>query len=170
MDRGKLGRSFHITLSFDADGAGAGVAREMQGAWSRLNIYAELKPLRGSAAAGEALVGQSQGLLVESQALLPGPESELAMLVMPLRGPAVGTFRTGWRTREFDPWIADPHPGSGPFPAAAAQARLEEELVALPLVRLPWRWLEHSGGGGVHFHPQFGPELTYRVTPQPKAR
>lgn len=170
LERGKLGRSFHITLSFDADGAGGAVAREMQGAWSRLNVYAELKPLRGSAASREALVGQSQALLVESQALMPGPEAELAMLVMPLRGPAVGSFRTGWRTREFDPWIAEPRAGTGPFPAAAAQARLEEELVALPLVRLPWRWLGRPGGSEVRFHPQFGPELTSRVTSQPKVR
>jgi hypothetical protein len=170
LDLGHLGRSFHVTLAFDADGAGAEVARTMQGAWSRLNLYAELKPLRGAAALGEALAGQSQALLVESQPELPGPEAELAGLVMPIRGPAVGTFRTGWRTREFDPWIVPSRPPSGPLEAGAAQGRIEEELIALPLVRLPWRWIERPTTERVRFHPRFGPEFTGWATSQPPTR
>ena len=89
---------------------------------------------------------------------------------MPMRGPPVGTFRTGWRTREFDPWIA-PGPPSRHIGEAqpsldveAAQHRLEEELVALPIAELPWLWIEREGAGSRAFHPHFGPETNRQPT------
>jgi ABC-type transport system substrate-binding protein len=169
LARGDLGRSFHVTLAYDADGAGAELARSLQGSWSRLNLYAELKPLRGEAALNEALGGQSQALLVESQPLMPGAAAELASLVMPIRGPAVGSFRTGWRTREFDPWISG-LASAGPLDAGAAQGRLQEELVALPLLRLPWRWVARGAATAPGFDPKFGPELAHWVATQPQTR
>lgn len=158
LARGKLGASIHVVLSYDLDLAGADAARALQGAWARQGFYAELRGTRGAAAVAEPLhaaAGQAQ--LVESQALLPGTAAELAALVMPLRGPAVGAFRTGWRTREFDAWLR-PGAGDGPDPAAV-QARLAEERNVLPVADLPWLWVERDGGGAVHPSPRFGPEF-----------
>lgn len=157
MARARLGRAFHVVLTYDADGVGAVVARVLQGEWSRLGIYAELKPLRGARLEQDLLGGLSHLALVEAQPLRDGTPAALAMLVMPLRGPAVGGFRTGWRTREFDAWLL-PRPGTPPPDPAATQDRLAEERIAIPLARLPWLWLERSGGPGVRFHPRFGPE------------
>ncbi|MFN8588932.1 MAG: ABC transporter substrate-binding protein [Candidatus Eisenbacteria bacterium] len=158
LERGKLGASFHVVLAWDADGAGASVARALQGCWARAGLYAELRPLRGAAAAAEPLKPAAAHVqLLETQALLPGAEAELASYVMPLRGPAVGAFRSGWRTREFDPWLARTD-GAVPFDPAAAQLRLVEERLALPVARLPWLWVARQGGAGVAFHPRFGPE------------
>jgi ABC-type transport system substrate-binding protein len=156
MGRGKLGQAFHVVMGYDADGAGAAVARGLQEEWSRLGIYAELRPLRGPKLARELLVGLSQLALVEEQPWTDDPAGTLASLVMPLRGPAVGAFRTGWRTREFDGLLA-PVRGSTPPGPDAAQARLREELVVLPLVRLPWVWLGREDGMPLSFHPRFGP-------------
>jgi ABC-type transport system substrate-binding protein len=156
MGRGKLGQAFHVVMGYDADGAGAAVARALQEEWSRLGIYAELRPLRGSRLSSELLGGLSQLALVEEQPWTDDPAGTLASLVMPLRGPAVGAFRTGWRTREFDGLLG---PGRGsvlPGPDAA-QARLREDLVALPLARLPWVWLARENGSALAFHPRFGP-------------
>ncbi|MBI1798060.1 MAG: hypothetical protein HYR73_00035, partial [Candidatus Eisenbacteria bacterium] len=47
LDRGHFGRSFHVTMAYDADGFSP-VARALQGGWSRFNLYVELKPLRGA--------------------------------------------------------------------------------------------------------------------------
>ena len=80
----------------------------------------------------------------------------------PARGPALGSFRTGWRTREFDPWVAGPSPTPG-FDPAAAQARLSEEVVGLPLATLPWRWVTREGGPDVSFDPAIGPLLALPV-------
>ncbi|MCE9626772.1 MAG: hypothetical protein K8R56_02510, partial [Candidatus Eisenbacteria bacterium] len=74
-----------------------------------------------------------------------GAEAELATLVLPMRGPAVGSFRTGWRTREFDRWIALPEPAPG-FDATAVQARLAEDRVVLPLASIPWQMAVRLGG------------------------
>src|SRR5206468_3751267 len=128
----------------------------MQGEWSRLAIYVELKPLRGEKFATESLRGLSHLLLIDAQSLIDDPVADLATLVMPLRGPAVGRFRTGWRTREFDPWIAPRRPGP-PLPVAQAQRRLEEEMVVVPIASLPWVWIERQNGAGVHFDPRLGP-------------
>jgi hypothetical protein len=157
LERGKLGRSFHVNLSFDADGAGAAVARTLQGQWARLDLYADLYPLRGERLADELEEGRSHLLLVEQQPLVDAPAAGLAGLVMPLRGPAVGSFRTGWRTRVFDPWLM-PRRGVAPPDVAEASHRLSDELVALPLADLPWRWLERAGGQETEFHPHFGPD------------
>jgi ABC-type transport system substrate-binding protein len=163
LARGDLGASFHVVLAFDADGAGAEVAPVLQGQWASLGLYAELLPLLGGAALAEPLrASAAQAQLVEAQAPLPGAAAELATLVLPLRGPAVGSFRAGWRTREFDPWIAGPVPAPG-FDAAAAQTRLAEEVVALPLAALPWRWVTRNTGPDVPFDPLSGPVLVTRV-------
>lgn len=157
LARGKLGRSFHVNLSYDADGAAASVARALQGQWARLDLYADLYPLRGAPLGAELLSGSSHLLLVEQQPLLDTPAAGLAALVMPLRGPAVGSFRTGWRTRAFDPWIA-PRRGVAPPDVAEASHGLADELVVLPLADLPWRWVERAQGAETDFHPHFGPD------------
>jgi ABC-type transport system substrate-binding protein len=159
MERGRLGRSFHVELGYDADGAGAAVARTLQTEWARLGLDVGLVPLRGAAARQRALVGGPQLFLAECQPPLPGAAAELATLVMPLRGPGVGAVRTGWRTREFDPWIAPgPRPAGPRLDAAAARVRLEQERVAIPLARLPWVWVvAGEGAGALAAHPGFGP-------------
>ena len=162
LARGRLGSSFHVVLAYDADGAGAEVARALQGGWASLGLYAELRPLRGADAAAEPLrAAAAQAQLVEAQAPMPGAAAELATLVMPLRGPAVGSLRTGWRTREFDPWITAGAPAPGPLDAAGAQARLAEERVALPLLGLPWHWVGRAGTAPVvRFTAATGPEFS----------
>ena len=156
LDRGKLGRSVHATLAYDADGAGAALARGLQFDWARSGLYADLQPLRGGAFTTEALAGQTQMLLVEEQGLIPGPAGVLAMAALPLRGAAVGGYRTGWRTRDFDPWILPRRSPIRPDLRFARQ-RLEEETVVLPLVALDWVWVERAGGPVVHFDPRTGP-------------
>lgn len=152
--------SYHVVLAYDADGAGAEVARALQGAWARAGLDAELRPLRGEAAVAEALrAAAAQAQLVESQALLPGAEAELALLIMPLRGPSVGPVRTGWRTREFDRWVAGPQPAAG-FDPDAAQARLAEDRIVLPVGSLPWTMAIRTGGWPVRVHPAYGPDWT----------
>ena len=156
MERGRLGQAFHVVMAYDADGAGVTVARALQEEWSRLGIYAELRPLRGPKLARELLAGLSQLALVEEQPWTHDPAGTLASLVMPLRGPAVGSFRTGWRTREFDGLLGSVRSSVSPDPDAA-QARLREDLVVLPLARLPWVWLARQDGMPLVFHPRFGP-------------
>jgi hypothetical protein len=172
LSRGDFGRSLHVLMSYDADGPAAEVASLMQGQWAGLGLYIDLRALRGQKLASEMLEGGSHLLLVESQPLLDHVSAELAALVMPPRGPGVGAFRTMWRTREFDPWLA-PRPaarlgarGSAPPGAldslagspARAQPLLAAGMVVLPLARLPWRWVERGGPLPVGFHPHFGPQ------------
>jgi hypothetical protein len=156
MEEGRFRRSFHVDLAYDADGTGAAIARGLQGEWARLSIYVELVPLRGEAWRIEQSKGLRHLLLVESQALLDDPATELATLVMPLRGPAVGGIRTAWRTRELDPWLlrAEPWP---PGTAADVQHRLEQDRIILPLADLPWIWVAREGAADPGFHPRFGP-------------
>ncbi len=159
MAHGDLGISFHVTLGYDADEAGAATARVLQGEWARIGIYVELQPLRAAAARAQALTGGPQLELAEEQPLLERPEAELAALVMPLRGPAVGALRTGWRTREFDPWLWPARSATpGPFDAVGARRRLEEECVVLPLAELPWVWVTRIGApAATTLQPRFGP-------------
>ncbi len=164
LERGKLGRSIRVRLAYDADGAGAAIARGLEGEWARSDLSAELRPLRGDEFTREALLGQSQALLVEEQGLFEGPIGVLAAAVLPIRGPAVGAFRTGWRTREFDPWLVPRRPPPA-FPSELARRRLEEETVLLPLCGLDWLWVERKGGPGVGFHPRFGPFPAGSVPP-----
>jgi hypothetical protein len=157
LDRGRIGRSLHVVMAFAQEGAGAEVARPMQNEWARLSLDVELRPLRNAAFQAQALAaGGAQLQLLEWQAPLADPVAELATLVMPRRGPPVGAFRTGWATREFDRWIG-PQPPETPLDVEYAQRRLGEELIALPLARLPWLWVERGGGVPVRFHPHFGP-------------
>ena len=155
--------SYHFVLAYEAELAGAEIARVLQGQWARAGHYAELRPLRGADAVHEALsAGTAQAQLVESQALLTGAEAELALLVAPLRGPAVGSFRTGWRTREFDRWLALPDAPSGGDPDAV-QRVLAAEQVVLPLAGLPWQLAIRTGGQPPAVHPAFGPGWTGRA-------
>ena len=158
MERGKLGRSFHVDMAFRGDGPAAAIARALQGEWSRYAIYVEPHPLRGQRWTQEALTGLSHLLLTDSQALIDDPSAELAQVVMPLRGPAVGGWRSGWRTREFDPWVA-PRAEPGPLPVDQIERRLEEELVVLPLAELSWTWIERDDRPPLGLHPHFGPQL-----------
>jgi ABC-type transport system substrate-binding protein len=154
MARGKLGRSFRVTMAYRRDGPGAAIARSLQEEWSRVDIYVEPKALPAERFQQEALSGLAQVLIVEQQPLIPSLSGELAQLVMPYRGPAVGAFRTGWRTREFDP---DPKTGEVEASAASAERRLEEEMVALPLAGLDWTWAERASGPHFEADPRFGP-------------
>lgn len=174
LSRGDFGRSLHVLMSYDADGPAAEVASMMQGQWARLGLYIDLRALRGQKLAAELLQGGSHLILVECQPLLDDLSAELAALVMPPRGPGVGDFRTMWRTREFDSWLA-PRPvartgahgqaqaavalpdtlAEGP---ALAQQLLAGGMVVLPLARLPWRWVERGGPLPVGFHPHYGPQ------------
>ena len=155
MERGRLGPAFHVVLAYDEDGPAA-VAGVLQEEWSRLGIYAELNPLRGEKLVRGLLEGAGHLALVEDQPWTDDLAGAVASLVMPLRGPAVGTFRTGWRTREFDGLLGTTR-GPAPSGSDAVQARFREELVVLPLARLPWLWLARSDGPGLSFHPRFGP-------------
>jgi hypothetical protein len=76
--------------------------------------------------------------------------------VQPLRGPAIGAARTGWRTREFDRWIQG-QPMTPDDVAGAAQ-RIADERIVLPLAELPWVWITRDGAR-VEFQPRFGPEI-----------
>ena len=158
MDRGQLGRSFHVDMAFRGDGPGAAVARSLQGEWSRFAIYVEPHPLRGERWTEEALSGLTHLTLVESQAVVDDPSAELAQVVMPLRGPPVGAWRTGWRTRGFEPWIT-PRAAVGSLPIDEIEQRLEEELVVLPLAELPWVWIERDDRPRLPLHPHFGPHF-----------
>jgi hypothetical protein len=158
LDRGKLGRSLHVVMAYSPEGVTAEVARPMQIGWAGLGLDVELRPLRGARLAAEALgQGGAQLLLIEAQALVPDPVSELSLVVASRRGPPVGSFRTGWLSTEFDRWTGQ-QPPETLLDNAYAQRRLSEELVALPLLRLPWTWVERTGGAPIGFHPHFGPD------------
>jgi len=164
MTRGDLGRSFHVAMAYDAGGAGASAARALQGDWSRLNMYVELRPQREPDYFSETLSGQSQLLLLDYQPVVDSGPWRLGEFALPLRGPAVGAFRSGWRTREFDPWI-EGRPNAAALQPAVLQGRIEEEMRILPLARLPWVWLVPAsrgapGGGIAVFHPHYGPDFT----------
>jgi len=160
--RGGSGRpeSHHLVLAFDADLAGGLVASRLQSQWERAGHYVDLRALRGTAAVQEALrPAAAQAQLVEAQAPIPGPGPELAALVLPLRGPAVGSFRTGWRTRDYDRAIASRGTTPEPDPDAV-QAVLEEDRIVLPLLELPWRLALRNGAPPPVVHPADGPEWT----------
>ena len=166
LERGRLGRSVHVTMLIDADGIATVVAPSLQGEWARLSLSVDLMPLRGEALADESLRGwRAQLALLEWQALIDDPAADLAALVMPVRGPAVGAFRTGWRTREFDPWIRAGSPAA-PLDLDAVEQRLAEQLVALPVAEIDWMWIERSGAGTAS-HPHFGPEIVPLPAPAP---
>jgi len=157
LARGHLGRSMHVVMAYAGDGVGAEIARTMQTEWAATALDVELRPMKRSAFAAEALRrGGAQLLLIEAQAPAEDPVAELAMLVAPRNGPTIGTFRTGWTTREFDRWLG-PQPPETPLDLELARSRLGEELAAIPLARLPWLWIERSTGTGVGFHPHYGP-------------
>ena len=174
LARGEFGRSLHVLMSYDADGPAAEVASIMQGQWAGLGLYIDLHALRGQKLSGELIEGGSHLLLVECQPLFDPFTAQLAALVMPAKGPGVGEFRTMWRSREFDSWLAPRPPARPPAHGATApplagpettvgapelaQQRLGEATVVLPLARLPWRWVERGGPLPVGFHPHFGPQ------------
>lgn len=158
LERGKLGRSMHVTLGYAADREGGEVARAIQTEWARFALDAELLALRGNALRDSRLAPVGPHVqLVEYQPILEDPEATLAGFVMPIRDPAVGPLRTGWRTREFDGWIG-PRRSGDPFDPETVQRRLAEERVVLPLARLPWLWVERPEGPRPVVDPRFGPE------------
>ncbi|HYM81389.1 MAG TPA: ABC transporter substrate-binding protein [Candidatus Limnocylindria bacterium] len=170
LERGKFRRSLHVVMTYSADGAGAEIARPMQAEWAGLGLDVELRPV--SAAAFQAAArapGGAQLALVESQSLLEDPVAELAALVTPARGPVIGGLRTGWRTREFDAWL-HPRGATQPLDVAGAQRRLEQDQIVLPLARLPWLWVERTGGSGVPCHPHFGPDPRRAASLEPEDR
>src|SRR5262249_24481184 len=70
LERGKLGRSFHVVMAYASDGAGAEVARRIQAEWARLGLDTELRPFTSPEFAAAALdSGGAQALLVEAQGL-----------------------------------------------------------------------------------------------------
>ena len=157
LQRGDLGISLHVVMAYSADGAGARVARTLQSEWARNGLDVELRPFREPVVTTEMLrPGGAQLLLVEDQSILSSPLAELASVVMPMRGPPVGAFRSGWTTREFDAWVW-PAGNSPPLGVGAAQQRLVDEDVALPIANLPWVWVVRSNLEG-RFHPRFGPD------------
>ena len=152
--------SYHVGLGYDADLAGGAIAAALQGQWAGAGHYADLRALRGAEAALEPLRSAgSQAVLVESQALLTGLDAELCLLVMPLRGPARGAYRTGWRTREFDRWLLPPGAPGGPDPDAV-QRELASERIVLPIASLPWRLALRAGAPRPAIDPAFGPDWT----------
>ena len=157
LERGHLGRSLHAGMVYSVDGPAMRIARGMQAEWARDGLDVELRGLRRRDAEREWLgSGGAQLRLVETQASLDGPGAALAGWVQPLRGPAIGAARTGWRTREFDRWIQG-QPMTPDDVAGAAQ-RIADERIVLPLAELPWMWITRDGAR-VEFHPRFGPEI-----------
>ncbi len=165
MDRGKFTRSFRVTMAYRSDGPGVAVARAMQEEWAQSSIYVEPRPMSAARFEDEALTGRAQLVLVEHQPLLGETEAELAQLVMPAQGPAVGAFRTGWRTRDFDRAL-DSEAG---IQIDALERRLAEEMVVLPLARLDWTWAERASGPKMTVHPRFGPSCVLPKTPTARA-
>jgi ABC-type transport system substrate-binding protein len=155
LDRGRFRRSLHVTLAYSADGAGAEAAPALQAEWARLGLDAERRPLEPSAFAEAARARSgAQLMLVENQPLLDDAAGELVTLVTPPRGPVIGSVRTGWMTREFDPWLRAG--ASQPLDPRYAQRRLAEDRIALPIANLPWFWIERAASPA-SFHPWFGP-------------
>ena len=114
-------------------------------------------PVTGSRRRDQFLNGRAHLVLADVQELDTDPAGLLATLVMPVRGPAVGPLRSGWRTRDLDPWLYAGRRAT-PWDPGWAERRLEEERIALPLARLPWVWLERAAGPIAPVHPRFGPE------------
>jgi hypothetical protein len=158
MSQGRLGRSFHVTLAWDADGPAARVARGVQEGWARNDVYVEPRPRRGDAWLTEAMEGTSHLLFVEYAPLAPGLAGSLAPIVMPSRGPAVGGFRTGWRTAEFDAALGTGSGRSAPSPVDIG-VRVEQELVVLPLAALATEWVEREVAAGFAFGAWPGPRF-----------
>jgi ABC-type transport system substrate-binding protein len=164
-ERGKLGRSFHVIMAYDTYGPAADVARNLQGEWSVHAIYVELLVRSGTRREAEFLGGRSHLVLTSVQDLIDSPSGRVAPFIMPLRGPAVGAVRTGWRTREFDDWLV-PGRSRGRLDPSLVQRRFEEERIVLPLARLPWVWVERAAGPAATFHPRLGPEPPTPSTPR----
>jgi len=161
LERGHLGRSLHGVMVYSADGAGARVARAMQAQWAQSGLDVELRPVRQPRVGAEWLRrGGAQLLLVECPTPLDDPIFDLATLVDPMRGPALGGFRTGWRTRELERWM---HASADrPMEVATIQQRLSEERVVIPLARLPWLWAERTTRQSP-IHPRYGPQIVRPV-------
>ena len=157
LERGDLGRSMHVGMTYSSDGVGGEVARGMQGEWAKFGLDVELQPVRAISFGARALDPAGANImLIEEQALFDDPAAELAGYVLPMRDPPVGAFRTNWRTREFDAWIA-PGPPRATLDRAFAERRLGEEDIVLPLSGLRWVWFQRAGGPDAPFHPRFGP-------------
>jgi ABC-type transport system substrate-binding protein len=152
--------SHHLVLAFDQELSGAAVAPVLQAQWERAGHYVDLKPLRGSAAAAEALSAAAAPVqLVEAQPLAGGTAAEGALWRMPPRGPAVGAFRTGWRA-PLPPGRSGSQAAPDGLDADALQALAVAERVVLPLARLPWLVGVREGIEPPALHPAYGPHWT----------
>src|SRR5262249_42995667 len=144
---------------------GAAVAPALQGEWAAAGHYADLRALHGPAASAAPLAAAGpQAVLVEAQAPLQGLGAELALLVAPIRGPARGGVRTGWRRREYDRWTLPPEPRAALDPDAV-QAEIASDRIVVPLAALPWRLAHRAGAPMPSIHPTFGPDWTVRAPP-----
>jgi len=158
MAKGELGKSFRVTLLFDADRSGGAVARVMQGTWARQNLYVELDGLRGSDYERAAIAGHEHLVLAERQPLESGVSFAALGLAEAWRVPPVGTLRTGWHPAGWPG--AHVTGGAAHRPSAALiEGLLERDLVVIPLADLPWVRMVREGGPGAPFHPHFGPDF-----------
>ncbi|NOT34598.1 MAG: hypothetical protein HOP12_10565 [Candidatus Eisenbacteria bacterium] len=157
LNRGRFGRSLHAAMAFDADGPAALVAPALQQEWAQLGLDIELLPMRAATFERERLTGSRAALLlVEHQAPLASAAAELATYVTPATGGAIGTFRSGWRTHEFDRWLA-PGAVQEAYEVQIAQDRLAEERVVAPIATLDWLWIERPDRDLRGLDPHFGP-------------
>jgi hypothetical protein len=158
LARGKLGRSLHVTLGFARGGAGDRVARLVQADWAAQGLDAEVRRLGPEAQVAALRGGGPHVELVEDQPLMDGPRARLAAVVRPMRGAPVGSFRTAWAVRAFDPALW-PRGAWRPLNLVAARSALQQDLPVLPLARLPYVWVSRRTTGLPAFHPRFGPAL-----------
>jgi len=161
--------SQHLVLAYDAELAGAEIAGLLQSRWERAGHYVDLRAQRGSVAVAEALAARAaHAHLVEAQALLDGTAADAAQWLMPVRGPAVGAFRSGWRASPGDHWL---RARGGPEPSAdAVQAGLAERAVVLPIAALPWLVAVRTGAVLPTVHPAYGPAWTRPQRSAPGSR
>ena len=131
-------------MAYDADGAGAGVARVPARRLVQAGHLRRAAPAAGRQAGAGSCWADCRILHWSRRNLDERPGGDAGpLVVLPLRGPAVGAFRTGWRHAGVRR-MAGSGPGAGPAAGPAGGRRLAEELV-----RSPWPpALELAGPGG----------------------
>ena len=113
-------------------------------------LDALVMPARGPAAVGYSTMWRSREFdaWLGRAAVSPGRRA-------PLRGPRGVALAEGG---EGAPGAVAEGGDSLADLRALIQQRLADEMVALPLARLPWRWVEPGGPLPVGFHPHYGPQ------------